>query len=257
MTLAYDSAGSGPTVLLLHSTVCDRRMWDPQIPALTEAGYRAVRCDFRGYGETPMPQTAYDNAQDVVDLLDALEAPQAAVIASSGGGRVALEVAARWPQRVTAMALLCTAVAGHEASADLEAYGDREEALLELHDVAGATDLNVRTWVGPAADAAAREKVRAMQRHAFDVQLAATDEPEPIRVEYALTAITAPTLLVSGAYDFPDFRDIAERLTSMLPRARHLHLDWAGHLPNLERPDLVNALLLDFLPRDRVAAATT
>ncbi|MET9064505.1 alpha/beta fold hydrolase [Streptosporangium sandarakinum] len=48
MTLSYDMAGDGPALVLLHSGVCDRRMWDPQWPALLDAGYQVVRCDFRG-----------------------------------------------------------------------------------------------------------------------------------------------------------------------------------------------------------------
>lgn len=240
-------AGTGPAVLLLHSTVCDRRMWDPQVPALVGAGYQVVRCDLRGFGETPMPDRPYNNAEDVIALLDALGVERTALIGSSGGGRVALEIAARWPDRVTALALLCTALAGHEPSAGLSAFGDREDALIEAGDIAGATDLNVDAWVGPAADAAVRELVRRMQRNAFDVQLAATEEFGQIKVEPDLSAITAPTLLLSGDHDFVDFQRIAVRLASVLADARHLELPWAGHLPNLERPDEVNRILVDFL----------
>jgi pimeloyl-ACP methyl ester carboxylesterase len=53
--LAYDAAGTGPTAVLLHSAVCDRRMWDPQWPVLAEVGYRVMRCEFRGFGSTPVP----------------------------------------------------------------------------------------------------------------------------------------------------------------------------------------------------------
>ena len=66
--LSYDVAGTGPALVLLHSTVCDRRMWDTQWPVLVDAGYRVVRCDFRGYGETPVPQGPHDDAADVLDL---------------------------------------------------------------------------------------------------------------------------------------------------------------------------------------------
>jgi pimeloyl-ACP methyl ester carboxylesterase len=247
MTLAYDVAGTGPTVLLLHSTVCDRRMWDPQVPALAGAGYRAVRADLRGFGETPMPDQPYDNARDVVDVLDRVGAERAAVVAASGGGRVGLEVAARWPVRVTALMLVSTALAGHEPGAELRAFDEREEELLEAGDVAGATELNVATWLGPHADEATRGKVREMQRHAFEVQLADDTDAEPVRVEHDVAAVAAPTLLLSGAHDLPDFRRIADELAGRLPDARHVPLDWAGHLPSLERPDAFNALLLDFL----------
>jgi pimeloyl-ACP methyl ester carboxylesterase len=247
VTLAHDAVGSGPTVLLLHSTVGDRRMWDPQMSVLADAGYQVVRCDLRGYGETPMPDRPYNDAQDVVDLLDLLGVEQVALIASSGGGRVALEVAARWPQRVIALALLCTAFAGHEPSADLQSFGEREDALLEAGDVTGATELNVATWVGPEADEVTREKVRQMQRHAFEVQLAATEEVASIKADTDLSAITAPSLLISGRHDLVDFRQIAVQLSGQLSDARHLEFAWAGHLPSLERPDDVNSVLIDFL----------
>ncbi|BCJ48659.1 3-oxoadipate enol-lactonase [Actinoplanes sp. NBRC 14428] len=247
MTIAYDVTGDGAAVLLLHSTACDRRMWDPQVPVLADAGHLVVRCDLPGFGDTPMPVRPYDEPRDVLDLLDLLAVEEAAVVGSSGGGRIALEVAARWPDRVAALALLCTAMAGHEPGAELRAYGDREDALLAAGDVAGATELNVKTWLGPYADDAARAKLRLMQRHAFEVQLAAADEPPALEVDADLTRITARSLLVSGAHDFADFREIAAHLAGFLPRARHVELDWAGHLPSLERPDVVNDLLLDFL----------
>ncbi|HEX4816257.1 MAG TPA: alpha/beta hydrolase [Nonomuraea sp.] len=254
MTLAHDVAGSGPTVVLVHSTVCDRRMWDPQVPALVDAGFRVVRCDLRGFGQTPMPDRPYNNAQDVADLMDLLGAEQAALVAASGGGRAALEIAARWPERVTALVLLSTAWAEHESSAELREFGRREDELIEAGDLAGATELNVETCLGPHADEATREKVREMQRHAFEVQVAASEEVESIKVETDVTAITAPSLLISGHHDLPDFRQIAARLADQLADARHLHLDWAGHLPSLERPDVLNPVLIDFLRETRVAA---
>jgi pimeloyl-ACP methyl ester carboxylesterase len=247
MTIAYDETGDGPAVLLLHSTVCDRRMWDPQVPALVEAGYRAIRADLRGFGETPMPDRPYNNADDVVEVLDRVGAARAAVVAASGGGRVGLEVAARWPARVTALLLVNTALAGHEPGAELRAFDAREEELLEAGDVAGATELNVATWLGPHAGEAVRAKVRQMQRHAFDVQLAVADDIDSVKVDYEVSAVTAPTLLLSGAHDLPDFRRIAEELAGRLPRARHVTLDWAGHLPSLERPAAFNELLVDYL----------
>ena len=246
MTLSHDVAGDGPTVLLLHSTACDRRMWDPQIAPLAEAGHRVVRCDFRGFGDSPALDRSTSDADDVVEVLDRLGADRVAIIAASGGGRVALEIAASRPHRVTSLALLCTAWAGHEASPALRAFGAREDELLEAGDVAGATELNVEMWVGPAADQATRDRVRDMQRHAFDVQLAAAEFP-PLRTDPDPAVITARTLLISGAHDVVDFREIAVELAGLIPGARHLELEWAGHLPGLERPEAVTPLLLDHL----------
>jgi pimeloyl-ACP methyl ester carboxylesterase len=231
--LAYDVAGTGPVLVLLHSTVCDRRMWDPQWSVLADAGYQVVRCDFRGYGATPVPPVA--------------------VAGASYGGKVALEIAARWPQQVTALALLCAGMPGHEPTDALRRFWQREGELIDAGDIAGAVELNVATWLGPEASEPTRERVRLMQRHAFEVQLAAPEEYEPVEVAVDLSAITAPSLVVSGGKDLPDFRLIAARLTALLPGSRPAELPWAGHLPTLERPQELSALLTAFL-RETVPA---
>ncbi|AGL17821.1 alpha/beta fold hydrolase [Actinoplanes sp. N902-109] len=245
MTLAHDVSGSGSPVLLLHSTVCDRRMWDPQIAALVAAGHRVVRCDLHGYGDSPVPATSWSDAEDVLGLLDELGVDRFALVGASGGGRVGLAIAARVPQRVTKLVLLATALHGHVPGAQLSSYGAQEDELLAAGDVTAATELNVRTWLGPDAGPEVREKLRQMQRHAFEVQLAADPEVGPVPEDPDLAAITAPVLIVSGRHDLPDFREIAAGLADRFG-ARHVELD-TGHLPSLEDPAAVNALLTDFL----------
>ena len=251
--MSYDVAGTGPALVLLHSTVCDRRMWDPQWPVLAEAGYRVVRCDFRGFGATPAPTAPYNDADDVLSLADELDLGPMALVGASSGGEVALEIAARRPQQVTALALVCAGMPGHEPTDELRGFWQREGELIEAGDIAGAVELNVATWLGPEADEATRERVRLMQRHAFEVQLAAPEEYEPVQADVDLHAITAPSLVVSGARDLPDFRLIAARLAALLPGAQAVELPWAGHLPTLERPRESSGLLTAFL-RDTVPA---
>jgi pimeloyl-ACP methyl ester carboxylesterase len=267
--IAYDVAGTGPVLVLLHSTVADRRMWDPQWPVLADAGFRVVRCDFRGFGETPATLEPYNDADDVLAVLGELGAGTMALAGASYGGKVALQIAARSPERVTALALICAGMPGHEPTETLRDFWQREEALLEAGDVAGATELNVATFLGAEASEATREQVRLMQRHAFDVQLAAEQEAgeagptgeaaaseagpdgEPGGAGEAeeaveLGAVAAPCLIVSGARDLPDFRQIAARLAGLLPAARWTELHWAGHLPTLERPAELSGLLSAF-----------
>ena len=247
MMLSHDVSGEGPVLVLLHSGVCDRRMWDAQWPVLIDADYRLVRCDFRGFGGTPVADRPYNDAEDVLELLDALGIGRVALVASSYGGTVALEFAARWPDRVSAMALLCSGLPGHEPTAERRSFNEREEALMEAGDITGAVELNVDTWLGPDADDDARDAVRQMQRHAFEVQLAATAEFEPITAEFDLSAIRAPCLALSGGHDMADFRQIAALLPGLLTDAHHVELPWAGHLPSLERPSAIADLLVGFL----------
>ena len=246
MTLAHDVTGSGPDVLLLHSMVCDRRMWSPQAAFLAAAGFRVTRCDLGGFGESPLPSAPYNDADDVLALADSPGLGSVAVVASSGSGPVALELAARRPSRVSALMLVCSALPGWPKSPAREAFAAEEDALLEAGDITAATELNVKTWVGPAADDAARLLVRDMQRHIFDIQLGAA-EPTPIEVPWEAASVTARTLVVSGDLDLPDFSDIGDELARRIPQASRVRLEWAGHLPNLEDPSRFNPLLLDFL----------
>jgi 3-oxoadipate enol-lactonase len=250
MTLAYDVAGSGPGLVLLHSTVCDRRMWDPQWDALRDAGFRVVRCDFRCFGETPVATTPYNEADDVVDVLDALGLDSFAIVGSSHGGRVAQEIAARWPKRVTKLVLVCSSSSDLRPGPALGEVWSREEAYLEAGEIDAAVELNVAAFLGPEASEAAREHVRTMQRRAFEVQSAAGDaleEQPPIEVDFSLSSITAPSLVITGGRDLPEFGQVARRLVDLLPDPRAVDLPWAGHLPTLERPDELTALITRFL----------
>ena len=246
--LAHDDVGDGAPLLLIHAGVCDRRMWEPQWEALTER-FRTIRCDLRGFGETPLPPERFNPADDVIALLDTLGLDRVSVVAASFGGRVGLELAATWPQRVEKLVLLSGEWENVERDPELESFGEEEDQLLSDGDVDGAAELNVRTWVGPEASDEVRSLVHTMQRHAFEVQLAAGDDAEFEPREVDPSAVKAPTLLVSGGRDFAHFREVAAELGDRVPEAQHLELEWAAHLPSLERPRRVTRLLLHHLGR--------
>ena len=246
MILSHDTTGSGPAVLLLHAGVADSRMWEPQRAPLAQ-GHRVITCDMRGYGDTPLTSEQFDNAGDVKELLDSLGEQRLAVVGASSGGNVALQVASAWPELVSHLVLLTSAFA-LPATRSLQRFARREDALLEAGDIAGATELNVATWLGPDADDDARELLRTMQLHAFQVQLGAgEDVHQQAGPPIDLGAITARTLIVSGGQDLDHFRAVANHLAGRIPGAKHTQLGWAGHLPNLERPDEVTALITGFL----------
>jgi 3-oxoadipate enol-lactonase len=91
--------------------------------------------------------------------------------------------------------------------------------------------------------------VHDMQKRAFEVQLAADPDAEPQPVDADPSRISAPTTVVVGAHDFPDFAEVAQRLRDSIPGAELVELDWAGHLPTLERPAEAVALVRDALSR--------
>lgn len=88
-----------------------------------------------------------------------------------------------------------------------------------------------------------------MQLRNFEIALAVTESHELPESPVDLAAVAAPTLVVGGAHDHPDFRGIAAELPGLVPGAEHVELPWAGHLPSLERPAETTRLMLEFLPR--------
>jgi len=236
-------------VLLLHSGVCDRRMWAPQIERLA-LSHRVLAPDLRGFGETALLPGDFSYDDDVIELLDTLDIAETVLVGSSFGGRVALEVASTYPDRVSGLMLLCPAYRDIPPTAAAERFEEQEDALLEAGDLEGAVELNVATWLGAEADDATRDLVREMQRHAFDVQLATDNWPEPPAprtVSPDLNAITAPTVVVTGGRDMDHFQAIGRHLVDRIAAARLFALPWSAHLPSLERPAETTALIHQFL----------
>src|SRR3954447_8122898 len=255
MTLHHVVRGEGPAVLLVHAGIADGRMWEPLGERLVAAGYRIVAPDMRGFGRTPLTPGVVSNAADLVALLDELGISEAAVVGASFGGRVALELALRAPERVTALALLGSGLDAFEWSDDLDAFDAEETEALERGDVDAAVQANVRMWVtrdGRDVDPAVVELVATMQRAAFDAQIGVDADIEPHDPPGAerLHEGGAPALVVVGTDDVPDLHGIAIKLAGELPAAEPpVTIDDAAHLPALERPDAVAAVLLPFLDR--------
>jgi pimeloyl-ACP methyl ester carboxylesterase len=222
-------------------------MWDRPTADLVASGHRVVRCDLRGYGSTPLePGASYSDAEDVLALVEELALTSFMLVGASYGGYVAQQVATALPDQVERLVLVCTAGDLVEPDDALRAFWQAEGRLLDAGDIDGATELNVATWLGPDADHEARSLVRAMQRAAFDHQLAAGDvDARDLEVSYE--ALAMPVTMILGAHDFDFFGDTARALVARLPHAELVELDWSGHLPTLERPDEVWQLLLGAL----------
>lgn len=240
MTNSHQVVGDGPTVLLVHAGVADARMWAAQVEDL-QRDHRVVTLDLRGYGETPLEAGAkYSDAQDVIDVLDELGIETTMVVGASYGGYVVLQAASKRPERFSRLVLMSPPTDGPERTDDMRAFGAEEDRLLEAGDIDGATDLNVRFWLGPEADDAARDLLWMMQKHAFEVQEAAGEVDNE---EWEVGGITAPVKLFTGAHEPAYFPACAEHLVEILPDAEHTVLPWAGHLPSLERPTEMTALI--------------
>ena len=99
------------TVVFLHAFPLQAAMWEPNLGAMPD-GWRAVAPDFRGFGESPLPDSEKHRmsefAGDVIDLLDRLEVTEAAVIGCSMGGYVLFELLKSAPRYISAVGLVST-----------------------------------------------------------------------------------------------------------------------------------------------------
>lgn len=247
-TLNHRVEGAGSTVVLLHAGVGDLRMWEVQAAELVRAGYTVLRCDLRGFGGSALaPGASYSDAEDVLTLLESLEVDRFSLVGASYGGYVALQVASAVPDRVERLVLLSPAADLVDPDDSLRAVWEEEGRLIDAGELDAATELNVRTWLGPEADDDARRLVHAMQQDAFGHQVPA-GEVDNRELPVTLDRLDMPTTIVIGNRDLAFFVDTGRRLTERLPRAQMVELPWAAHLPSLERPAETARLVLDALP---------
>ncbi|OKI71094.1 alpha/beta fold hydrolase [Micromonospora sp. CB01531] len=255
--LAYDEAGSGSPVVLLHAGIADRRMWRGQVPALA-AQHRVLVPDLRGYGDSELPPSPFAHHDDVIGLLDALGVARAALVGCSFGGKVAVDTALAYPDRVSALALFGAPVSGNEWSEETEQLWDELVGEVDPEDFAATAAGEVRFWVvGPTRrpEDVDPELIRfadEMDRRALAAELALSAvevcELDPPAID-RLGELAMPVLVGTGADDLADLRRLADRIAAEAPHGVRLpDVPDAAHLLPLERPEPVNAALLDFLP---------
>jgi 3-oxoadipate enol-lactonase len=263
--LAFDDAGEGPAVVLIHGHPFRRSMWAPQLAALRHS-YRVIAPDLRGYGDSPVipgtvtpgtvtpgTVTMRELADDVARLLDAIGVSRAALVGLSMGGLVTMELATATPDRYWALALIATTaepVTAAERAARLDRAALAEQAGMEPL----ARDMAARLY-GPAADPAVTGAVMDMMLSTSPAAAAAALRGRAERPDYRplLAALDIPALVCVGDQDTFSDAAVTAELVASLRRPQLTVLPGAGHLPNLEQPARFNEILLEFLAATRPA----
>lgn len=255
MTLAFDDKGTGLPVLLIHGFPLNRKMWRPQIEALTKNGYRVIAPDLPGFGESPplggtVNMAAYADA--IIALLDRLEIEKAVIGGMSMGGYVLLNLIERYPQRFLAALYLVTRAAADDAAGkvrrgDLAGAvrgGDREvvpDAFEKLLFAPGTPQrrpqlvAEVRQWMDAASPEGVAGGLLAMRDRRDYLDL--------------LPTFQVPALVIGAMEDVAVPPVHAEALAERLPDAELHVIPAAGHMVNLEQAETFNQLLLEFLKR--------
>lgn len=252
--LAARQLGEGLPVVFLHAGVCDKRMWQDQMAMVAEEGWQAIAYDRRGYGESEAPDEAFSHVDDLETVLKALDIHAAVFVGCSMGGGLAVDFALRHPGRVIGLVLIGTSVTGapwtsNEAESQLEAA---EEDAYERGDLEMINRVQAHLWLDGPRTSGGRVTGAARELF-FDMNAIALAKPELTLEEprdsawHRLGEIGAPTLLLVGDEDFTAIIDRHEHLSEEMPNAFAAVLEGVAHIPSIERPDLVNAMLLEFL----------
>ncbi len=249
--LYYEIAGAGAPLALIHGFTLDTRMWD-DLFAPFAARHRVVRYDARGFGRSaPFDDAPYAHTDDLAALLTHLGIPHAAILGLSMGGNIAVDFALAHPAMTDALIPVDAVIGGHSWSEEWNA------AAGPVWQTARGTSIDAgkQMWLDMPLFTPAREqpavgaRLAAMVadysgRHWLGGDPHQNTDPHAI---YRLGEITAPTLVVVGERDMPDFLVVADTLARRIPGARKVVLPGVGHMANMEAPERFNAAVLAFL----------
>jgi len=237
--------------VLLHGLGATSQSWDLQIPALTQAGFRVIAPDARGFGCSPYPGGNHriaDMADDVAALLQRIDGAPAHVIGISMGGTLALQLALDHAELVRRLVLVNTFASLRPDRPSVWLYFALRMLLVNTVGLqAQAQTVARRIFPRPE---------QSFLRETLIAQICQAD-PRGYRVTMRALAlfdvtrrlgeIRAPTLIVSGADDTTVPLKSQRLLVERISGARHLVIAAAGHAVTVEQPHAFNQAIVEFL----------
>lgn len=240
-------------MVLIQGAQVGRALWDDEFAWLAKE-HRVVRYDVRGFGDSGPESPGFQHHADLLVLLDRLGIERAHLVGLSLGGRIAVDFCLEHPERVRSLALIGPGLSGWHWSDD----GGWED--IDAAVAAGDAELAARRWLEHAylrpamerRDAAPR--LRSLVLENRDVWTREHHEVplDPPALE-RLDQVRAPALVLVGTRDVPDIQGIVERLERDVPDIERVDVKGAGHVLNLERPEVVERELRAFLTRVEAA----
>ena len=248
VSIAYDAAGDGPPVVLLHGLPGDHRLWHRQLADLSDE-FTVIAWDAPGCGTSTAPDRPF-GLNDVAELLarfiDALELDRPHIVGLSWGTGIAIELV-RVAPRAAASLVLASGYAGWAGSLPPEAVAQRLDAYL----TAARSPETVRSWgsgmfsPGASPDLIA-EGVDLVADFDGDVLAMLARSFAETDLRAVLPTITVPTLVLHGDRDVRSPLDVGTALHEAIPGSDLVVLSGVGHVSNVEAPELFNQELRRF-----------
>jgi pimeloyl-ACP methyl ester carboxylesterase len=231
INLYYAEIGHGPPVLMLHGGLANSDYWGNQVSVLAQH-HRVILVDSRGHGRSTRDGRpfGYDlMTDDMVALLDRLHIPQVAIVGWSDGGIIGLDMAMRYPDRVSRVF----------------AFGANTKTSGLKDDV--ETDPTFAAYMVRAGQEYARLSPTPRQYAMFQQQIGKMWATQPNWTDAQLRTIRAPVLIIDGEHDEGIRREHTEYLAATIPGAQLLILPNVSHFAFLQEPKSFNTAMLHFL----------
>lgn len=240
-----------PVVVLSNSLGSTRAMWDANLPEL-EKHFRVVRYDTRGHGTSPVPAGPYDIddlVDDVVAMLDELGVDKAHFVGLSLGGMTGMRLAAREPDRVDRLVVLCTGAQLLPSSS----WSDRA-ATVRASGTGSIAEAVVQRWFTPdllEADPELKRSSEAMVAATPDEGYASCCEViATMDLRADLASISAPTLAIAGADDPATPPPHLAAIADGVQHGRLLVVEHSAHLANAQQPGTITPAIIDHLTQE-------
>jgi 3-oxoadipate enol-lactonase len=251
--LAYERTGSGIPLLFIHGYPLSRKIWNPQIDDLSDTA-SIISVDMRGHGESYPFEGTYRMdllAEDCHRLLFDLQVKSPVVVCGlSMGGYMTMAFFRKYPELFKGMILTSTR-SGADSS---EAKANRDAGVKNVreHGVAFIVDNMLPKLVSPATYTSNKPLVNTIDDIMLETSVngivgalqGMRDRPDSTSL---LSQVKCPALIIHGAYDQLIPVTEAKSMHQHLSRARLVVIPEAGHLPNMEKPELFNQAVREFL----------
>jgi len=246
----YDDQGTGSAIIFVHGHPFNHTMWRYQVGRFS-ATHRLIMPDLRGYGRTevtPGRVMLDEMALDILHLMDALQIGSAIFCGLSMGGQIVLDFYRLFPGKVKALVIVDSDARGETADSRmsrLQKAGKILETGMRQH-----TDETIHQYIAAASLA------KPMYTHLYEMMTTTTAEgaaaahrgrAERRDHQQILPTISVPTLVVVGEEDYFTPEPIARLMSDNIPGAQLAVIPGAGHLPNMETPEVFNDILHAFL----------
>jgi pimeloyl-ACP methyl ester carboxylesterase len=251
--LNVEDQGIGHTILLIHGSPLNLEMWRPQIDALSADG-RVIAIDLRGHGQSPVSPGPYSMdllADDCAAVLEALQVSEPVTVCGlSMGGYVCFSLYRKYPQIFSGLVLAAT-----RAAADTDqGKENRDQTIAEVsqHGMQPVIDRMLPMLLAPQTYTIKPELVERvsaiMQQTSSEGMISVTlgmkNRPG---ANPTLGLIEVPVLILHGSEDQIIPISESESMHLHIPNSRLEILPGAGHLLNLEQPEIFNRLVADFM----------